>query len=81
MKALAQAGNLVIAPNHKDAITNGIGKSEERFGKVANWTDNTYKDREKDVQNLIDALHKDNYWNTRINWSKLALAGQALSSR
>jgi predicted dienelactone hydrolase len=81
MKALAEAGYLVMAPNHRDASTSlnrTFGKTEEKFAAVARWSDHTYIDRHDDLKNLIDALHKDPQWNERINWSQLALAGHSL---
>ncbi len=80
MEALASAGYLVIAPNHQDAMVlgNKLGKSEENFAKPANWSEQTYIDRKNDIFNLIEALHKDSNWNSKIDWSKLALAGHSL---
>lgn len=78
MTELANAGYLVIAPNHKDAIRNGIKKPEIRFGKYKEWSDGTFRDREVDIKNLLNALHESPEWNTKIDWSKLALAGHSL---
>lgn len=81
MQALADAGYLVIAPNHKDAVgQNGalMQKPEESFAKAGNWSDSTYKYRRDDIVHLLDALHKDPKWNSQIDWSKLALCGHSL---
>ena len=78
MKALADAGYMVIAPTHHDAITNGASKQEIEFFKYYKWSDSTYKDRKEDIQNLIAGLRNDPEWNAKIDWSKLALAGHSL---
>ena len=78
MKALAQAGYLVIAPNHKDAITNGISSKQMSFFKISSWSSNTYRDREEDIKTLVNALHSDPVWNSKIDWTKFALAGHSL---
>lgn len=81
MNALAEAGYLVVAPNHKDAITGGGGafsKPEERFGDPTKWSEKTFIDRHDDIKNLIESLHKDPQWNAKIDWSKLALIGHSL---
>ncbi|HIA51640.1 MAG TPA: hypothetical protein EYN91_06065 [Candidatus Melainabacteria bacterium] len=78
MKALAQEGYLVVAPNHKDALSNGFTKKQIRFGKPDSWSENTYKDREEDIKHLIGALRNDETWRAKIDWSKLALVGHSL---
>lgn len=82
MEALASAGYLVIAPNHKDAIGNSAGggftKSEEPFQNAQKWTDTTYIDRRDDIWKLVKALHEDPKWNEQIDWSRFALAGHSL---
>lgn len=78
MKDLANAGYLVIAPNHNDALRNGIAKPEVRFSKISNWSENTYRDRENDIRRLLEALHADAEWNSKIDWSKVALSGHSL---
>jgi len=80
MKALAAAGYLVMAPNHKDATTGGnmSDKPDEDFKKAGTWSAATYKDRGDDIKHLLAALHKDHEWNAKIDWSKVALAGHSL---
>jgi predicted dienelactone hydrolase len=81
MQALAQAGYLVVAPNHQDAMGNGgsfFAKPEISFKDASSWTDSTFKKRGDDVVSLIDALHKDPQWKSQIDWSKVALAGHSL---
>ncbi len=77
MRAMAQAGYLVVAPNHKDA-NRSQSKPEVGFGKADNWSDKTYISRHDDMVNLIEALHKDASWNSQIDWSKIGLCGHSL---
>jgi len=80
MRALAAAGYLVIAPNHKDA---GMGgglreRPEMGFGKPDSWTEATYRDRRDDITSLVRALKADPQWTAAIDWSQFALAGHSL---
>jgi pimeloyl-ACP methyl ester carboxylesterase len=79
MEALAEAGYLVVAPNHADAVCEGrrrLARPEEPFRNVKNWNENTHRNRARDVQNLIDAMRRDRSWN--VNWSQVGLAGHSL---
>lgn len=80
MHAFANAGYLVIAPDHKDA--HGSPETNFRpqvsFKKSDQWNDKTYVDRHDDIVALIDALHHDPAWNNRIDWNQLALCGHSL---
>jgi dienelactone hydrolase len=80
MDALARAGYLVMAPNHKDAIGNGsaMTKPEAPFKNASTWNENTFKGRGDDIKKLIDALHRDATWDARIDWTRVALAGHSL---
>ncbi len=83
MRALADAGYLVMSPNHRDAVCRGSTRPdtlrpEEPFDKAASWNADTYRDRARDVVALLDALHNARAWSDRIEWSKVALAGHSL---
>jgi len=81
MDALADAGYLVVAPNHKDASCGGRGglsRAEEPFRDPLSWTDKTYKDRATDVSRLLDGLRADKQGNNRIDWARVGLAGHSL---
>ncbi|MBX9772641.1 MAG: dienelactone hydrolase family protein [Candidatus Obscuribacterales bacterium] len=78
LKDLADAGYLVIAPTHQDSFKKGIHKKQENFMRIDKWNDSTYRDRGEDIKNLIAALRQDPRWNSRIDWSKVALAGCSL---
>src|SRR5262249_50869972 len=77
---LTNAGYLVIAPNHHDAMggANSFSRSEVSFSKAKLWSDKTYADRGADITNLLQALHSDANWSAKIDWSKVALAGHSL---
>lgn len=78
MQALAERGYLVLAPNHRDALSNGLSKVEQPFGKPSLWTAATYQDRRDDLHRLVSALSADTNWNARIDWSKVAVVGHSL---
>lgn len=80
MQAMAEAGYLVVAPNHKDALGmgSGVSRPEERLGSPQRWSDKNYRDRAADITNLLNALHSDASWNNQIDWSRVALAGHSL---
>lgn len=80
--ALAENGYLVVAPNHKDAIGNGLLATswlpQVSFIRPDQWNDKTYLDRAEDIRRLIKALHEQQPWAGMIDWSRLALAGHSL---
>lgn len=83
MKALADDGYLVVAPNHKDALRGGDKsefsfRPEVRFGKPDDWTKETYRDRAADIQALFMDLKNDQKWTGKIDWDKVGLAGHSL---
>lgn len=83
MKALADHGYLVIAPDHRDAwrLPPAPGFSwrpEAAFVKPEAWSDATYKDRAGDITSLLHAMKRDPAWSGVIDWSKIALAGHSL---
>lgn len=79
MEALAQAGYMVFAPNHKDAACgNGFSKAEESFRDSASWTDQTYRDRLNDMTGLMTALRASPEWSSRLDWTRAGLAGHSL---
>ncbi len=79
MKALSDAGYLVIAPNHQDAMgETQATKPETSFRNADDWTDHTFKDRIDDIGRLLSALKQNPHWKDKIDWSKVALAGHSL---
>lgn len=91
MQAMAQAGYLVIAPNHRDAAriashadshasarASSQSGSQESFRHSENWSDATYIDRRDDIAKLVSALHCDANFESLIDWKRIALAGHSL---
>jgi predicted dienelactone hydrolase len=81
MRALAAAGYVVLAPNHRDATCGKLARArgpEERFARPNAWTEHSYEDRRNDLVTLIDTLRKQVPWSSMIDWSKLGLAGHSL---
>jgi predicted dienelactone hydrolase len=80
MEALAKAGYLLMAPNHKDAICGGglFERPEEPFQNPGAWNEATYKERGNDIVRLVDAVRQDEQWTGLVDWSKVALAGHLL---
>jgi pimeloyl-ACP methyl ester carboxylesterase len=83
MEAFASAGYIVFAPNHRDATCNSghaslVDSPETPFRDPASWSENSYLDRAEDIWHLIDALHADETYQKRLDWSRLALAGHSL---
>jgi len=81
--ALAGAGYIVFAPQHRDATCDGGGArpsdpAEEPFVKPGLWSDAAYRDRAEDIKRLIAALKGDDAWRRLIDWSRLGLAGHSL---
>ena len=62
MEALADAGSLALAPNHKDAgcgggryvFGNGTQKPEVPFRDTGKWSDQTYHDRREDMDAVLN---------------------------
>jgi len=82
-EALASAGYLVFAPNHRDAACDGgesswHQRSEVPFVKPATWSEDSYRDRASDIRLLIEALRSDPKFKPRIDWSHLGLMGHSL---
>ena len=83
MEALAKAGYLVFAPNHRDATCDGGSatwrdKSEAPFTRVDVWSDAVFRDRADDIRRLLAALKTDERWGARGDWDRLGLAGHSL---
>jgi alpha-beta hydrolase superfamily lysophospholipase len=90
MDALASAGYIVFAPNHRDASCGKRGELRRAsapaetdarpapLGRPAAWTSSSYRDRADDITRLIDALRRDGRFSSRGDWSRVALAGHSL---
>jgi predicted dienelactone hydrolase len=83
MDALASAGYLVFAPNHRDATCNGgnaswLGRPEIPFRNPPTWNEASYRDRAEDVRRLVNAIESDTRFRTRADLSHLGLTGHSL---
>jgi predicted dienelactone hydrolase len=90
MEALASAGYLVFAPNHRDASCGKRGELRRAsapiesgaqpapLGRPSAWTPSSYRDRAGDITRLVDALRRDNRFASRSDWKRIALAGHSL---
>jgi predicted dienelactone hydrolase len=86
MEALANAGYLVVAPNHADAGCGGGRKAqsgqrrpEEPFQKASEWSDATYKDRRADIEAVLDSvLRAPSFHGVRVDANRVGIAGHSL---
>lgn len=83
MTALAAAGYVVVAPNHRDATCNGgnsrwLDRSEQRFGNPETWDETSFRDRADDIICLVAALKAEPAWRNLINWQHFGLVGHSL---
>jgi pimeloyl-ACP methyl ester carboxylesterase len=79
--ALARAGYLVVAPDHRDSACSGVvppPEPEAPFSKPQAWTDNTYRQRGRDIAGLIAALNDDGEWSAQFDASRIGLLGHSL---
>ncbi|UGX84776.1 alpha/beta hydrolase family protein [Phyllobacterium meliloti] len=83
MRAFAEAGYIVFAPNHRDATCNNghqniWDKPQVSLRKPERWKDTTFRNRADDFMKVISALTSDRQWNSRINWNEMGLVGHSL---
>lgn len=82
-RALAAAGYLVFAPNHRDASCHGgttpwFEGTELAFLHPDQWTESSYRNRANDIRRLIAGLYDDPRFRDRADWSRLGLVGHSL---
>ena len=87
MEALANAGYLVLAPNHQDAgcgrgryvFGNGTQKPAVPFRDAGEWSDQTYRDRREDMKAVLNALLSHSEFDgVRVDGSRIGAAGHSL---
>jgi len=85
MEALAKAGYLVLAPNHKDAHCGtadrsaSLGRPEEPFVHGGKWSDATYRDRHEDIKAVLDAvLAQQTSQGVPVDANRVGIAGHSL---
>jgi predicted dienelactone hydrolase len=81
-RGLAEAGYLVLAPNHHDASCHGgttpwFEGTELQFLHPEQWDQSTYGRRFDDVRKAIQGLRGDPRF-ARADWSRLGLVGHSL---
>lgn len=77
---LAEAGYIVAAPDHKDSACAGgaFAAPEAPFGKPQGWSDDTYRQRGRDIAAVIDGLKSDPRWAPHIDAAHVGLIGHSL---
>ena len=81
MRALADHGYLVVAPNHHDAWCTRFGRSlgpRENFGRPDAWNEHSFEDRRTDIAAVLDALEKEVPWTSLVDPKKIGLIGHSL---
>jgi predicted dienelactone hydrolase len=80
MKALADHGYWVFAPQHKDGscTRRAPGRPDEAFRNASQWSDHTYSERRDDILALEGALKLDRRYASRLDFAKLGLLGHSL---
>lgn len=80
MRALADAGYLVLAPRHADSNCRLSipGLSRQGFKPSLFWSDDDFRDRADDVRRIVAALPHDARFRGRVDSSRLALVGHSL---
>jgi len=87
MQALASAGYLVVAPNHKDATCGSAwhpgkilsSRPQEPFGKAALWSPATYRDRYEDIEAVLnEVLRTKTFAGVAVDPERVGIAGHSL---
>ncbi len=80
MKALAERGYWVFAPQHKDGSCNrrAAGRPEEPFRDPEKWTEHTYSRRRDDILAVEGALKLDPKYAAQVDFSRLGYLGHSL---
>ncbi len=83
MQEFAGAGYAIFAPAHRDLDCGNVSvwgqKSQASFLASTSWSDNTYYDRDQDIEKLLDALSKDpRYRKPPFDWKHVGLIGHSL---
>jgi dienelactone hydrolase len=78
-RALADAGYLVVAPQHADSLCgHRASPPAVPFWQPQDWSDSTYRERRDDVVAVIAAMHQDPAFAGRVDWARLGLMGHSL---
>jgi predicted dienelactone hydrolase len=80
MRALAVAGYLVVAPDHRDAGCRG-GEDREppvSLGEPARWNDEVYRDRAEDIRRVIEFVVAEDRFGMHVDAERIGLIGHSL---
>jgi predicted dienelactone hydrolase len=86
-EALARAGYIVVAPDHKDArckvdqprsMRGLFQRADEPFRDAAKWNDTTYRNRKDDIEVVLDEIVRDPIVGSRIDRKAIGAAGHSL---
>jgi len=88
-EAIARAGYIVVAPDHKDSqckidrashisILAFLRNEEEPFRHPEKWSESTYRERYNDMETLLNELPNDPQLGGKIDFSRIAATGHSL---
>jgi predicted dienelactone hydrolase len=84
-EALARAGYIVVAPDHKDAMCKvdqpvriNLLKESDRPMKQHDYSDASYKDRDRDLEAALDEILRDPDFSPRVDADRIAGVGHSL---
>jgi dienelactone hydrolase len=83
MEAFAEAGYLVFAPNHRDALCVGDEVSWPKramlpWQTAAQWTDSDFRDRADDIVRVLTSLRTEERFRGNVDLSHIGLVGHSL---
>jgi predicted dienelactone hydrolase len=84
-EALARAGYIVAAPDHKDSMCKvdqplriNWAERVDMPTKQHDYSDSSYRDREQDIKGVLDEMLRDDEFGRRIDANRIAGAGHSL---
>jgi pimeloyl-ACP methyl ester carboxylesterase len=84
-EALARAGYIVVAPDHKDAMCKvdqparvNLLELADRPTNQKSYSDASYKDRDVDLESALDDILRDPDFRPRVDANRIAGAGHSL---
>ncbi|PWT98552.1 MAG: hypothetical protein C5B51_29080 [Terriglobia bacterium] len=85
-EALARAGYIVVAPDHKDARCKIdqpfrgplLQRGEEPFRQPQKWSASNYQNRMEDVRRILDEMPRDPVFGPHLDWDHIGAAGHSL---
>jgi predicted dienelactone hydrolase len=84
-EALARAGYIVAAPDHRDSMCKvdrplriNWAERVDMPTKQHNYSDSSYRDRQQDIKTVLDDMLRDGEFSRRIDVNRIAGAGHSL---